>query len=104
METALPLIILLVLGVPTALAIWLTVRAVSARNRLDDLARRMDDLQSQVARLRIQPPSAAPVSTASPSENLFKKISPEPPVELKISGPIPAVPPPPIVAPPRPCE
>ena len=115
MESALPLIILLVLGVPLALAIWLIVRAVSARNRIDELARRMDDLQIQLIRLTTQkPPAVAPeTKTAAPApvelaakipvENISFRPAPEP----KISIPLPVesvAPPPPIAAPPVPLE
>src|ERR1019366_2732703 len=91
------------------------VRAVSARNRIDELARRMDDLQIQLIRLTTQkPPAVAPeTKTAAPApvelaakipvENISFRPAPEP----KISIPLPVesvAPPPPIAAPPVPLE
>lgn len=128
---ALPLIILLVVGVPLALAIWLIVRAVNAKNRIEELARRVDDLQIQVVRLTNQTPPPAAAKTAA--EKLAQHFEPAtlPPVrseEIKkpaAPAKIPAedapfvpafepqiplaaktepVAPPPIAAPPRPAE
>jgi hypothetical protein len=62
---ALPFIILLVLGVPTALAIWLIVRAISSKNQIEDLSRRVDELQARVTRLTHQPPPPAAEKTAA---------------------------------------
>ena len=60
---ALPFVILLVLVVlalPVALGIWLIVRAADARNRIEELTRRVDELQLQVhaARAIPDPPRA----------------------------------------------
>ncbi len=107
------LIILLVIALPLALAIWLIVRTVNAGNRIEDLARRVDDLQIQVIRLNNQRPAAAgpepktapSAPTAPPAEILLATISPAPLSEPKISIPFsaaPIPPPPPIAAPPRP--
>jgi uncharacterized membrane protein len=115
MESALPLIILLVLGVPLALAIWLIVRAVSARNRIDELARRVDDLQIQLIRLTTQkPPAVAPetkiaaLTPVEPAMNVpVESVSFRPAPEIKVSlrPPVPpAAQPPPIAAPPCPPE
>ena len=68
---ALPFIILLVLGVPIALAIWLIVRAVSAQNRIEELSRRVDELQIEVVRLKTQAPPP-PMKTAA--EKMVQKI------------------------------
>ena len=107
-----PLIILLVIALPLALAIWLIVRAVSARRRIDELARRVDDLQIQVVRLTSQKPAApasetkaaAPAPAMLSAEILLDKISRPPVPEPDISIPLAAEPtaPPPIAAPLRP--
>ena len=109
MESALPLIILLVLGVPLALAIWLIVRAVSARNRIDELARRVDDLQIQLIRLTTQkPPVVAPetkttaLTPVEPAMNVPVESVPfRPTPEIKVSLP-PPVPPLRPLTPPKP--
>ena len=76
METALPLIILLVLGVPIALAIWLIVHAVSAKNRIEELSRRVDELQIQVIRLTNQAPPPAAKSAAEKMVQHFETAAP----------------------------
>jgi uncharacterized membrane protein len=109
------LIVVLVIGLPLALTIWLVVRAVSARNRIDELSRRVDDLQIQVVRLTSQRPSAAaPAATAAapapvepaakiPVENIPFRPAPEPKMSIPLAVE-PVVPPPPIAAPPVPLE
>src|ERR1039457_1497060 len=77
---ALPFIILLVLGVPLALAIWLVVRAVSAKNRIEELARRVDDLQIQVLRLTSQTPPPAAAKTAAEKVGRHFETAAPPPV------------------------
>ena len=52
------LIIVLVIGVPIVLAIWLIVRAVSAENRIEELTRRLSKLEFEVSRLKKDAPSA----------------------------------------------
>ena len=52
MDSIIPIIVLLVLGVPAALAVWLIVRAVSAGNRIAELTNRLTDLELEVIRLR----------------------------------------------------
>ena len=45
-------VVFLILGVPIALTVWLIVRAVSARNRIEELARRLNELESEIIRLK----------------------------------------------------
>jgi type II secretory pathway pseudopilin PulG len=60
------LIVVLIIGVPVALAVWLIVRAVRAKNRIEELTQRVDDLQSQVSRLaRATAPPAKPAAPAA---------------------------------------
>ncbi|HEX4349860.1 MAG TPA: DUF2339 domain-containing protein, partial [Verrucomicrobiae bacterium] len=58
MEELIVPIILLILGVPLCVGIWLIIRAVSARGQIVELNRRVDDLQSQLATLKQQRPVA----------------------------------------------
>ena len=46
------LIVILVIGIPLALAVWLIVRAVKARRRIEELTRRLEDLELDVIRLK----------------------------------------------------
>ena len=88
MDSLIPVIILVVLGVPVALAIWLIVRAVAAGNRIDELSRRLGGLEAEVYRLkrerestkRVEPepkpataPEAPPVFTLPTREQILQK-------------------------------
>ncbi len=69
-----PVIVLVVLGVPITLAIWLIVRAVQARGRIEELSFRLSELESEVIRLKRE--------SARPSEPAAKPMpasEPEPP-------------------------
>jgi len=85
MNDIIPLLVLLVLGVPLALAIWLIVRAVQSRARIEELSRRFGGLEAEVHALRSRWAEAGafqtpPVPVASPAEPSTEKISPEPPI------------------------
>jgi len=63
------LLVLVVIGVPIALAIWLIARAVGARQSLEELGRRLGSLEWEVSRLRKEierTPPAAAVAPAMP--------------------------------------
>ena len=98
---ALPFIILLVLGVPVVLAIWLIVRAVRAKNRIAELMQRTDDLQSQILRLsRLVAPAvtkpAEPAKTFVPATPPPRETAEEiiPPAEtIATQAPPPIIPP-----------
>ena len=99
------LIILLVLGVPVALAIWLIVSAVSAKNRVAELSRRVGALEAELFRLRQQhePETARrtetlPVPSPKPVEPV-PVVTPQPVVKPQI---IPAATRPKIPAQPEP--
>ena len=62
MEQLIVPIILLVLGVPVCVGIWLIVRAVSARSQIEELSRRVDDLQLELLKMQRLGP-AAPKTT-----------------------------------------
>ncbi|MCX6927430.1 MAG: DUF2339 domain-containing protein [Verrucomicrobia bacterium] len=62
-------LILLILAAPIALVVWLIARAVTARQSLDELQRRLDSLEREVVRLNKElgyAPSAAPASPEKP--------------------------------------
>jgi hypothetical protein len=116
MEPSVILIILLVVGTPLALAIWLVVRAVSAGNRIEELSRRIQTLERELLRLRPEaeavrrPPVVAPAAAASRTEARppAPPPQPEPPAHIPAAvrpapqpAPTPPVAPPPLAAPSR---
>ena len=76
------LIVLLVVGVPIGLAAWLVARAISARHRIDELARRIETLESELHRLRRAPapPAEDPVESTTPisAPPIIPAFKPEP--------------------------
>src|SRR5271167_2642014 len=84
-----PVIILVVLGVPAALAIWLIVRVVQAGARIEELSFRLSQLETEVIRLKrerepAKPAEPAPtpmpvpqVKTAAPSPPFTPTITPD---------------------------
>ena len=64
------LLVLLLIGGPVALVVWLIARAVGARQSIDELRRRLGSLEMEVARLKgetARAPAAAPVVPEMPS-------------------------------------
>ena len=107
---ALPFIILLILGVPSALAIWLIVRAVSTKRQIEDLSHRLNKLDQEIASLKR---SSSTLATGPESEKPFKPailpprrsepaevLRPQAPSQETIVPPPPLTPEPPKVAPP----
>jgi hypothetical protein len=93
MDGLIALVILLVLAVPAALTIWLIVRAVNARNRIDELSRRVGGLEIEIHRMKsdlTKTPSsqAETVASETSAQKLAAKISPV------IMTPAPEIPPP----------
>jgi len=106
-----PVVVLVVLGVPIVLAIWLIVRAVQARGRIEELSFRLSELESEVILLKREKESARPAEPApkpmsTPVAATIKvaEVPPIPPLPKPVAAPKPVVPPQPlpIVAPPRP--
>jgi hypothetical protein len=104
-----PVVVLAVLGVPIALAIWLIVRAVQARGRIEELSFRLSELESEVIRLKRERESAKPAEPApkpmpAPVAATIKvaEVPPIPPLPKPVAAPKPVVPTqsPPIIAPP----
>ena len=105
---ALPFIILLILGVPTALVIWLIVRAVSAKSQIEDLSHRLNRLDQEIAWLKRS--STTPAASPEPGETFKPATLPprrsEPAEDTRAQPQETFVPPPsvmpalPIIAPP----
>src|ERR1043166_2501391 len=55
-------VVVLVLGIPIALAIWLITRAISAKDRIDTLSRRIEGLELEIHRLKTQPEATQPAA------------------------------------------
>ena len=103
MEPIIALVVLVVLGIPLALAIWLIVRAVSASNRIEVLSRRLGALEVEIFQLKRARESAKPAETG-PAPAPQPEIIPAPPIELPESiitpPPVVSAEPPPAAAPP----
>ena len=53
------LILVLVIGGPIVLAVWLIVRSANARDRAEELSRRLDHLEMELFRLKQEVAAAA---------------------------------------------
>jgi len=132
MEASIALIVLLILGVPLALAIWLITPAVRAKSQIENLSRRVDELQVEIVRLKNQsqetpknaagkvvapivqtvpPPMAVLAETPPTIQAPQPKPAPQPQPELVTPRPLPVPPrrvepqfvaPAPPLAPPKP--
>jgi hypothetical protein len=107
MEQLIPIVVLVVFGVPIALAVWLIVRAVQAKGRIEELAFRLSELESEVIRLKREPakpsePAPKPMPAPVAATIKVAEVPPIPPLPKPVAVPKPVVPPqpPPIVAPP----
>jgi uncharacterized membrane protein len=78
MEPLIPIVVLVVLGVPLALAIWLIVRAVQAKGRIEELSFRLSELEAEVIRLKRE--SAKPVEPMASVKATAPVLTPQPPV------------------------
>ncbi|HUZ06925.1 MAG TPA: DUF2339 domain-containing protein, partial [Candidatus Paceibacterota bacterium] len=101
MEPGIVLVILVILGIPLALAIWLIARAVSAENRIGELSRRLGMLESEMMRLRREAErqsakSPEPATVSSPARRVVETISASRP-EIIRPAPAPVPPPKPVV-------
>ncbi len=85
------LFIVLVVASPIVLGTWLIVRAISAKSSIEELTRRVDELQTQLAMLKISPASI----TKSEAEK-FGQFTPAtlPPKKSEVET---CTPPPPVV-------
>jgi uncharacterized membrane protein len=96
------LVVILVVGAPIILAIWLIVRAVKAGNRIEELSLRLGALEMEVFRLKKDKETAHQPETA-PAETPVPRVVPSPttpkapapviiPHELRPASPPPAKP------------
>ena len=117
MEPGIILVVLVILGIPIALAVWLIVRAVSTRNRIEELSDRLAALESEMFRMKQEkePPRPAesapapqpkiivppPVPVPEPAGMTRPAILPGLPSAVTTPPPV-SVPPKPTAVPPRP--
>ena len=101
-----PVVVLVVLGIPIVLAVWLIVRAVQARGHIEELSFRLSELEAEVIRLKQEPakpfePAPKPMPAPVAATIKVAEVPPIPPVPKPVAAPKPVVPPqpPPIVAP-----
>ncbi len=97
MEGGITLLILIILGVPIAVAIWLINRAVESRNRIETLSQRLKALEAELKALKseIRRP-AAESQLPKPVESVQPKLAAAP----AAIQPVAPVPKPPVVQPP----
>ena len=98
---ALPFIILvalILLALPIILAIWLIMRASEARNRIEELAGRLDRVELELLSVRRHSPDA-PADFKKPAEANPLQAKPQPVRESFESAPPPVIPPEPVVPP-----
>ena len=103
MDSGIALVVLVILGIPILLAIWLIVRAVNARNRIEELSRRLGELESEVFRLKREkePPKAVESTIApAPQPKIVTPVPVEPPRPVAAPQPVISSPRPPIATPP----
>ncbi|MEI2722262.1 MAG: DUF2339 domain-containing protein [Verrucomicrobiota bacterium] len=62
------LVIVLILGVPILVGVWLIVRAVKAGQRIEELSRRVGELELELFRLKKAPPTAPAAQPVVPAE------------------------------------
>ena len=102
MDGGIVLIILIVLGAPIVIAIWLIVRAVAARNEIQELRARIGYLEVEVSQLRDRPAGEPETTPAKPSaakvaatlEATRPSAPPPPPGPIMPTPPVFVAPPP----------
>ncbi|HEY4417125.1 MAG TPA: DUF2339 domain-containing protein [Verrucomicrobiae bacterium] len=94
MEPILPILILLFIGVPLAVAVWLIVRAVRAKNQLTEFSQRLEDLEREIIRLKQQKESIQPAEPVPVPKPVAPIVPVMAPAEPKAPSPtsIPAAP------------
>jgi len=92
MEGGIVIIILLVIGVPLVIAIWLITRAIQAGNEISELSRRLGTMEVELSRLKEhRPPESAyrPIkSAAAETAKSFASPPPEPETEPPPVSPV----------------
>jgi len=104
MEPGIALVVLVILGIPIALAIWLVVRAVNANRRLEELSFRLGELESEIFRLKREMDSPKPLhsspATAPPQPKIVPPAPVAPPQPAATPQPVISLPSPPVATPP----
>lgn len=103
MEPIIALVVLVILGIPVVLTIWLIVRAVHAKQRIEELSRRVGTLESELFRLQQERGGelAEPVQPAPAPETKTVVAPPvAPPKPAIVSRPAASQQPQPAAAPP----
>jgi len=107
MEQLILIVVLVLFGIPIALAIWLIARAVQARGRIEELSFRLSELEAEVIRLKREPaktsePAPKPAPAPVPATIKVAEAPPIPPLPKPVAVPKPVISPqpPPIIAPP----
>lgn len=87
------LLALLLLATPVLVLIWLSVRAVDAKNRIEELSRKIDWLESEVARSKSKPqePFAKNQPAEAPATAQTTSTPPLAPVNPVVPLPVPAI-------------
>ncbi len=98
MEQAIVLLVLLILGVPFCVGIWLIARAISAKNQIEELTRRVAGLQFELQRLKPATPAAP--RAAEEKAAAFARATLPPRRQDAEPEPLPLVPVEPLPAPP----
>jgi hypothetical protein len=86
MESGVVLVVLVILGIPIALAVWLIARANSGRKAIEELSCRLDQIESELLRLKRDRESPKPVG----------------PAPAPVAPPKAVITPQPVISPPRP--
>jgi len=84
-----PVVVLAVLAVPTALAIWLIARAIQAKQRAGELSRRLDALETEILRLKQDREPARPAEPAPAPQTRI--IAPSVAAQQLVAAPPPAI-------------
>jgi uncharacterized membrane protein len=101
MEPLIVLVVLVVLGIPLVVAVWLIVRAVSARARIEELSRRLGAVEVGLIQLKRGREAVKPAETApAPQREIAAPLPVEPPRPVVAPAPVVSAQPPPMAAPP----
>ncbi len=90
MEPGIVLLLLLILGAPLALAGWLVMRAIGAKNKIEELSRRLQALESELSRLKWEHADTKPdtAQTGATKPEVSPVTAPAPPKPAAAPEPI----------------
>lgn len=104
MEGLLVLLVLLILGVPLGVGIWLISCAIQSRRSVEELSRRVSELELELHQLKLEPKPVSPTAPQTAAEVPVPPLARPQALETSpaIVTPKPAAPPPlPIFTPPK---